>query len=238
MAYPTLKQAQREIRSLADSKKTVFFQKFFRTAPGEYAEGDLFLGLSVPQVRSVALKFRELPIPAAFQLLHSKWHEERLLALIILVERYRKCDEKIKKQIASLYLKNRKFVNNWDLVDASAPQILGASLEKSSRALLFRLANSKSLWDRRIAIVSTFHFIRKNDLKDTFKLSQILLKDQEDLIHKACGWMLREAGKKDLGMLRRFLDQHAHHMPRTMLRYSIEKLGTKERLYYMRRKKN
>lgn len=232
----TKSQIQRELRALADPQKASFFQKFFRTGPGEYAEGDKFLGLSVPQMRSVAKKASQLPLNEAIQLLQSPWHEDRLVALIILVEQFRKSDQKAKSQIFKAYLKNRKFINNWDLVDSSASQIVGATLFDQDRSILYQLAKSKSLWDRRIAVLSTFYFIRQNDFSDTLKISELLLNDQEDLIHKATGWMLREAGKKNPRVLRRFLDSFAHQMPRTMLRYSIEKLSLTERRKYMRKK--
>jgi len=232
----TKNQIQRELRALADPKKAAFFQRFFRTGPGEYAEGDKFLGLSVPQVSSVAKKARDLLLLESVQLLKSPWHEDRSLALMILVDQFRRGDQKVQNRIRSAYLKNRKYVNNWDLVDGSAPHILGASLFRQDRNILYQLAKSKSLWDRRMAILSTLYFIRQGDFKDTLKISEILLKDSEDLIHKASGWMLREAGKKNSRVLRQFLDSFADQMPRTMLRYSLEKLSPRERQKYMRKK--
>ena len=195
--------------------------RFFRTGPGEYGEGDEFLGLKVPQIRKLAREFRALPLKEVEGLLKSKWHEARLLALVILVDQFERADERMRDAIFRLYLRSTKFINNWDLVDASAPHIVGAHIK--DRSLLTKLARSKSLWERRIAIVATQHFIRNHDLKDTFRLAKNLLDDKHDLIHKATGWMLREAGKRDRDALVAFLEEHATRMPRTMLRYAIEK---------------
>jgi 3-methyladenine DNA glycosylase AlkD len=232
----TLKAWREEIRNHARPNKAAFFQKFFKTGPGEYAEGDQFLGLSVPQMRSIAKKSKGLNIKETLQLLQSKLHEERLIALILMVEKFRSGDDKVKNEIFKAYLKNRTWVNNWDLVDSSAPQIVGAYLENRDRSLLRKLARSKSLWDRRIAIVSTQYLIRKGEFKDTTEISEMLLKDSEDLIHKASGWMLREVGKRDEKVLKKFLKNHAAHMPRTMLRYSIEKFTPAERAKFMQMK--
>ncbi len=180
----------------------------------------------------LAKKFRALPLSEIEALLKSKWHEARLLALVILVDQFERADEKMRERIFRLYLRMTKYISNWDLVDASAPKIVGAHIK--DRSLLTKLARSKSLWERRIAIVATQHFIRNGDLKDTFRIAKMLLDDKHDLIHKATGWMLREAGKRDREMLIEFLEEHAARMPRTMLRYAIEKFPPKMRKNFMR----
>lgn len=206
---------------------------FFKTGPGEYGEGDCFLGTRVPEIRAVA-KMDDGRSDIC-GLLESKWHEERLLALLILVRRFERGDEAAKKAIYGFYLSGTRWINNWDLVDLSASQIVGSWLLGRSRAPLAKLAASPVLWERRIAIVSTFAFIRAGDLEETFSLSKKLLGDPEDLIHKACGWMLREAGKRDVRELERFLDAHRRSMPRTMLRYAIEKFPEKRRKQFLAR---
>ena len=218
---------------LADDEHAALLQRFFKTAPGQYGEGDRFLGLRVPQVRKVAREFRALPLTEVAALLQSEWHEVRLLALIILVGQYRSGDAKAREGIYRLYLANTKRINNWDLVDASAPYIVGAYLETRSRAPLRRLARSRSLWERRIAILATFHFIQNGDFADTLSIVTMLLGDRHDLIHKAAGWALREVGKRDRAVLRAFLDEHAHEMPRTMLRYAIEHFDPRLRAKYL-----
>ncbi len=232
-----LKNAQKAIRALANPAKAKFLLRFFKTGPGEYSEGDQFLGLTVPQTRSLVREFRDLPLADCIKLLKSPFHEERLMALLILGEqfgRHQKQDnEAAQKKIYDLYLAHTKHVNNWDLVDSSASYIVGAYLFNRDRKILDRLAKSKDLWERRIAIVATHYFIRKNDLKYTFRISEALLGDKHDLIHKASGWMLREAGKKDLAPLEAFLEKHAYKMPRTMLRYSIERMTPQKKKHYM-----
>lgn len=209
--------------------------RFFKTAPGEYGEGDQFLGLTVPQVRAMLPQTDELTEAEVLELLRSKWHEERLLALLILVRRFDKAkkDEAARAQIVKLYLANTAWINNWDLVDTSAPQILGAWLLTRDRAVLGRLAKSESLWEQRIAVVATLAFIRAGDFADTLRLCGQFLTHKHDLLHKACGWMLREAGKRNVEVLREFLRLHASRMPRTMLRYAIEKLPAAERRRWM-----
>lgn len=234
---PTAKAAQVALRKLGNPRKAQFLQGFFRTAPGEYAHGDKFLGITVPDTRAVAKDFADLPLGEIRKLLSSPWHEERLMALVILNGRYARAKPAEQDKIFAFYLKHLKYVNNWDLVDSSAHQIVGTHLKNRSRKLLHDLAKSSKLWERRVAVVSTFAFIRDNDHHDTLTLAKNLLDDSEDLIHKAVGWMLREAGKKNTKVLRGFLDRYAAHMPRTMLRYALEKLPPRERKKYMAAKK-
>ena len=215
--------AARRLREFADSDRAVFIQGFFKTGPGQYGEGDRFLGLRVPDLRKVAGEFRSLPLRDLRNLLRSKWHEERLLALVILVDQYQSGDDKQRAAIFKLYLGSADRINNWDLVDCSAPQIVGGHLATRNRKLLYRLAKSKSVWERRIALLATFHFIRQGEFDDSFALVQSLLADKHDLIHKAAGWMLREIGKRDRNALEKFLNRFAPRMPRTMLRYAIER---------------
>ncbi len=228
-----LSEIQRELRALANPKKAKDVARFFKTGPGEYGEGDVFLGLTVPQIRKIANKHQSLPLSELLKLLKSNFHEERLTALVMMVSLYRKSDELQREKIFQQYLKNRKHINNWDLVDTSVAGIVGSHLHRKSKKLLYELVKSKTLWDRRLAIVATHYFIRQGKVAETMKLAKHLLNDSEDLMHKATGWMLREAGKKDLKALHLFLQANAHRMPRTMLRYSIEKLNPKERQKYM-----
>lgn len=207
--------------------------RFFKTGPGEYGEGDRFLGIDMPGIRAVVK--RDDGKSDVRGLLHSPWHEERLLALLILVRRFQSGNTTAKKAVFDFYLSETSWINNWDLVDVSAYHIVGAWLLDRPRPILRRLASSESLWERRIAIVSTWAFIRTGDLAETFRLAEKLLGDPEDLMHKACGWMLREAGKRDVAALERFLDAHVSEMPRTMLRYAIEKLPEKRRKQYLAR---
>jgi 3-methyladenine DNA glycosylase AlkD len=206
---------------------------FFKTGPGQYGEDDVFIGVKVPTLRRLALQGGELYIPALERLLHSKIHEERALALFILVRRFERGAPKGQKACVDAYLRNTRWINNWDLVDLSCYKILGPWLLDKPRSPLYRLAKSPSLWERRIAVVTTLAFIRQGELADTFALCKHLLGDPEDLLHKACGWMLREAGKRDGRALLSFLDLHAPRMPRTMLRYAIEKLPPKQRRRYL-----
>lgn len=228
-----------EVRaSLREAAHTVHAERlssYFKTGAGHYGEGDVFIGVRVPAQRQIANRFIDLPMRGCVSLLGSRVHEERLTALLILVAKFRRGDKKIQREIFDLYMLNRARVNNWDLVDTSAPQIVGSYLSERSRSPLYKLARSRSLWDRRIAIVATQAFIRETDLDDTFDIAEMLLGDSEDLIHKAVGWMLREAGDRDDAALRGFLDKHCTRMPRTMLRYAIEKFPEPERLRYLRR---
>ena len=223
----------KELRELKDPQKAAFFPRFFKCAPGEYGAGDRFLGVTVPQVRQVVSRYRGLSRVEISRLLSSQWHEERLAALLIMVEQFERGDAGQQKALFTLYQTHIKHINNWDLVDCSAPKIVGAYLHDRSRELLYRLAVSPKLWRRRIAIIATFAFIRNEDFVDTLAIAAILLKDSEDLIHKAVGWMLREVGKRDEGTLLRFLDRHAFVMPRTMLRYALEKLSARQKQHFM-----
>lgn len=224
----TLREAARALRRHANPKKAKTYRGFFKNA-----EKDIFLGVATPLMRQVAKAFWELPLLDLRRLMASRVHDERSLANSILVLKYRKGGEKEKKNIFDFYLRNKGFIRNWDGVDDSAPYIVGPYLLDKDRSLLFKLAGSKNMWDRRIAIVSTWWFIRQGATADTFKLAEKLLVDKEDLLHKAVGWMLREAGKRDLAGLKKFLARHAKSMPRTMLRYAIEKFPEKERKKYL-----
>lgn len=209
-------------------------QRFFKTGKGEYGEGDVFLGIRVPVLRKLVKKYRGISLSEVCKLLHSKFHEERLLAVLMLVQLFKTGGDEEQKQIYGLYLENTKFINNWDLVDISAGNIVGAYLYEKDRAPLYRLVKSKNLWERRIAIIATFHFIRNDDFEDTLKIAEILLNDQEDLIHKAVGWMLREVGKRELEIEVEFLEEHYQKMPRTMLRYAIERIPERRRKMYLK----
>ncbi len=220
-------RVRERLAALANKEKAKVLRGFFKTGPGEYGEGDIFLGVTVPILRKLAKECRETGVTDALRLLRSPIHEERLLALFLLISRFTRGDRAMKSRIYEHYLKNTRFVNNWDLVDLSAPNIVGAHLAERSRLPLYALAGSKVLWERRIAIVATLFFIRANDVSATFKIAAILLDDEHDLIHKAVGWMLREAGKKDMQAEEAFLMRHYRSMPRTMLRYAIERLPEK-----------
>ncbi|MDD5152959.1 MAG: DNA alkylation repair protein [Candidatus Pacebacteria bacterium] len=228
----TASDVEKELRGIANREKAGLLGRYFKTGVGGYAEGDKFLGIMVPLQRNIAKKYSELPLGEIKKLLASDIHEFRFTALKILVLKYEKASEKDKARIVAFYLKNRKNINNWDLVDTSAPYILGGWLINNDRAVLYELVKSKNIWDRRIAIVSTAFLIRNNDFKDTLSLSKILLNDKHDLIHKAVGWMLREVGKRSEATLVKFLNENCAVMPRTMLRYSIEKFPkTKQKTY-------
>ena len=234
MSNQSAQAAHSRLREFADAERAVFVRGFFKTGPGQYGEGDQFLGLNVPDLRKVAREFRALRLEDLRQLLKSKWHEERLLALVILVDQYSGAGEKSRAAIYKLYLASTDRINNWDLVDCSAPQIVGGHLEGRSRKPLYRLVKSKSVWERRIAILATYHFIRSGQFGDTFALAESLLGDKHDLIHKAAGWMLREVGKRDRAALEKFLRKHATKMPRTMLRYAIERFSRATRRQYIK----
>ena len=223
------------LRGLANPTIAAHSARFFKSRPGEYGAGDRFLGVRVPDVRRVAREFRAAPLGAAFALLRSPLHEERLLALVLLVERFERGNESERARIYAQFRKHTpRYVNNWDLVDTAAYQVVGAYLEPRDRGPLYELARSQSLWERRVAIIATFGYIKKGAFDDTLALSRILLRDREDLIHKAAGWMLREVGNRDRAALERFLREHHAAMPRTMLRYAIEKLPDRRRLAYLR----
>ena len=228
-------KAIEEIRSLADKERAIHSKKFFKTGKGEYGYGDIFLGVRTPQIRLIAKKHIEISTTEMQTLIKSKYHEERLLGLIILANKYSKDkDEKVRNQLYKIYVSSFKYVNNWDLVDVTCPHVIGKHLMNKERSILYSWARSEDLWTKRIAIVSTHWFIRKNDLDDTFKIAEILLNDEHDLIHKAVGWMLREAGKRDLEKEEIFLKKHYKNMPRTMLRYSIEKFPEPKRQKYLK----
>ena len=221
------------LREFADRERAKVSLRFFKTAPGEYGEGDRFLGIRVPDLRRVAREFRSLSLKDVATLLASRWHEERLLALVILVNQYERGTDPDREAIYRLYLTSTDRINNWDLVDASAAQIVGAHLLDRDRRVLYRLAKSRSVWERRIAIIATARFIRSGQFDDTFAIVEKLLDDEHDLIHKAAGWMLREIGKRNREAEERFLRKHAVRMPRTMLRYAIERFPEALRKMYL-----
>ena len=232
----TIQQIKKRLKQLANKEKAEILQRFFKTGPGEYGEGDVFIGVKVPDLRKVAKDFRDIAIKDVIILLESAIHEERLLALLILVSKYVKGNETAKKEIYKLYLNKTKYINNWDLVDVTAQHIVGDYLMDKNKAPLYSLVRSEDLWERRIAIMATFYFIRNERYEDTLKIAKILLSDKEDLIHKAVGWMLREIGKKNMVAEEAFLKQHYKKMPRTMLRYAIEKFPEPKRKQYLKGK--
>jgi len=229
-----LARIRSELQELADPDVASFLARYFRTGPGEYGEGDRFLGIRVPRLRAIARRSRELSVPDALTLLRSQWHEERLLALLILVEGYRRGGQPERDQIHRAYLANTRYVNSWDLVDTSAPYIVGAHLRPDELHTLETLARSGSVWERRIAMLATFHWIRQNEFRPALAIAARLIDDRHDLIHKAVGWMLREIGKRDREVEERFLRTHHRTMPRTMLRYAIERFSPTERQAYLR----
>jgi 3-methyladenine DNA glycosylase AlkD len=228
-----LNEIRDQLSRLANPADAQFLQGFFKTGPGEYGEGDRFRGIRVPALRKVAAAFQALPRDQAEELLHSPYHEDRLVALCILARQFAKADAAGRTAIYDLYLNNTRFINNWDLVDASAEHIVGAYLWDKSRKPLARLTRSSSLWERRIAMLATFHFIRRGEFTDTLRIAEILLGDKEDLIHKAVGWLLREVGKRDQATEEAFLRTHCRQMPRTMLRYAIERFPEELRQRYL-----
>ncbi|MCF7826163.1 MAG: DNA alkylation repair protein [Candidatus Marinimicrobia bacterium] len=227
-------QILKEVIELVDPERAQHSQGFFKTGRGEYGEGDVFLGIRVPRLRALAKKFKHATTQDALDLLHSKYHEVRLLALFLLVNQYQHADATGKKQIYKHYLSNIDQINNWDLVDSSAAQIVGAYLFDKDTSPLDNLARSESLWERRVAIIASYHFIRQYEFQTTLKLAEILLHDKEDLIHKAVGWMLREVGNRSRPTEEAFLSNHYSTMPRTMLRYAIEKFPEKLRQAYLK----
>lgn len=229
----TSQEISARFRKLANPKDAANLQRFFKTGPGEYGEGDRFLGVRVPVIRQTAKQHRGTSITQCLRLLRSPFHEERLLALFLLIDAFSRGDEAVKKNVYSLYMANTRFINNWDLVDLSAHHIVGARLRERSRAPLLKLARSKDLWERRIAILATFHYINRNDFDDALRIAEILRDDDEDLIHKAVGWMLREVGKRDQRVEEAFLKEHYRGMPRTMLRYAIERFPERKRRQYL-----
>ncbi|MFA4854941.1 MAG: DNA alkylation repair protein [Candidatus Omnitrophota bacterium] len=230
----SLKKLKFDLQKYSDKRKAKIVQRFFKTGPGEYAEGDIFLGITVPRLRILSKRYQSLAFNETLQLLKSRIHEERLLSLFILILKYRKVDLSEKRKIYKAYLNHSKYVNNWDLVDVSAKHIIGVFLKDKDRTPLYKLARSDSLWERRIAILSTFHFIENNDFEDTLKIAEILISDPHDLIHKAVGWMLREVGKRDRDSEERFLKEYYTAMPRTMLRYAVERFPESKRQAYLK----
>jgi len=228
-------KAREEIRRLANKGIAKNSLRFFKTKKGQYGYGDIFLGIRAPKIRLIAKKHVNISIVDMKILIQSKYHEERFLGLIILVNKYSKTkDKKTKNQLYKIYISSFKYINNWDLVDVTCPYITGKHLIDKDRSILYKWAKSDDLWTKRIAMVSTFSFIRQNDLEDTFKIAEILLQDKHDLIHKAVGWMLREAGKRDLEKEEIFLKKYYRDMPRTMLRYAIEKFPESKRQDYLK----
>jgi 3-methyladenine DNA glycosylase AlkD len=227
------KKIRAELISLGDEKIARHSLGFFKTGKGEYGEGDIFIGVRVPVIRALAKKYGEISLSEIVSILQSKVHEERMLALVLMVNKFKKAQVEESQALYSSYLDNTQYINNWDLIDISALHIVGAFLYDRDRSILMKLAQSKSMWERRIAIMSTFYFIRKNDFRDTLKIAQLLINDQQDLIHKAVGWMLREIGNRNLKTEEDFLKPFYNKMPRTMLRYSIEKFPEAKRKKYL-----
>ncbi|MBI2628935.1 DNA alkylation repair protein [Candidatus Pacearchaeota archaeon] len=230
-----ISQIKKELKSKANSEKAKILQRFFKTQPGSYGEGDIFLGVTVPETRKLAIKYKDINLQEVKLLLESKIHEERLLGVLILVQKYQETND---NNIVNFYKEHNQKINNWDLVDLSADKIIGKYYfnNKSKITELYSLAKSNNLWEKRTSIVSTYYFIKNNQFKHTIAISKILLKDNHDLIQKAVGWMLREVGKRNESVLRQFLKQYSKTMPRTMLRYAIEKLSEIERKKYLSKK--
>jgi 3-methyladenine DNA glycosylase AlkD len=232
----SLKNIKQTLRQYRNKNKAKVLRSFFKTGPGEYAEGDIFLGITVPVLRELAEQFKGIELKSAIKLLGSSIHEERLLALLILILKYRGSDEKDKEKICLIYLKNTRYINNWDLVDITAKHIAGDYLRDKDKSVLYELARSPYLWDRRIAMLSTLHFIENYQFDDAIKIAELLLSDRHDLIHKAVGWMLREIGKRNLKTEEDFLKAHHKSMPRTMLRYAIERFPELKRRRYLNKR--
>lgn len=232
-----INKIKEEIQSNANLEKAKVYLRFFKTGEGHYGEGDQFIGLTVPEQRKIAQKYIDIQVQNLTPLITSPIHEHRLTALLILTYKYKKADEDTKKEIYEFYMKNYPSINNWDLVDVTAPNIVGEYLldRKSKRRILYEFATSDHLWKKRIAIISTFTFIKNEDFQDTINIAEILLEDKHDLIHKAVGWMLREMGKRNEKKLLDFLDKHYRVMPRTMLRYSLERLDQEKKEFYMKK---
>ena len=230
-----LNNLKHELKKLKDPKKAKIYARFFKTGKGEYGEGIKLLGLTTPDMRKIAKNYTSLSLDELHTLLLSPIYEYRLISLIILVDKYKNANSKEQKEIFDYYIKNSKNINNWGLVDTSAHYILGDYLLDKDRKILYKFAKSDNLWEKRIAIISTFAFIRNNDFKDTINIAEILLNDKHDLIHKAVGWMLREVGKKDQNLEEEFLKKHHTTMPRTMLRYAIERFNEDKRQFYLKK---
>jgi len=228
-----IKEIDSAIRNTQDAKRAEHCQKFFKTGKGEYGEGDVFLGVRVPELRKLAKAFKHISTHDITHFLKSKYHEERQFALFVLVNQFKKGNFETKKNIFQLYLDHTHHINNWDLVDATAHEIVGGFLFDKDRSILYKLVQSHDLWERRIAIIATFYFIKRNDFNDTLKIAESLLHDSHDLIHKAVGWMLREIGKRDLKTEEEFLQKFYSDIPRTALRYAIEKFLPNKRKQYL-----
>ncbi len=229
-------EIRKKLKALANADKAAILQRFFKTAPGEYGEGDIFLGINAPTLKALVKEYKNISVTEAEELLHSDLHEERALALQFWVRLYAQKNPDNKELIYQRYLANTDWINNWDLVDATAAHIVGHHLLQRDRKILFQLAKSGSLWKRRMSIIATHHFIRQHDFVDTLKIAAILINDKEDLMHKAVGWMLREVGNRDLKTEEEFLEKHYQQMPRTMLRYAIEKFPEPKRKFWLNRK--
>ncbi|MBT3582548.1 DNA alkylation repair protein [Candidatus Woesearchaeota archaeon] len=226
-----IEKLKQDVQELANPERAEHSKRYFKTGPGQYGEGDVFLGLTMPQQREIAKKYKDLQLEQVQELLESGIHTYRMIALVILTLQYKNNNE----EIFNFYLKNTKYINNWDLVDVTTHKIVGEYLLDKPRDILYKLAKSPDLWEKRISIISTFAFIRRGQLDDAINIAEILLHDKHDLIHKAVGWMLREVGKKDKQTLTNFLDKYSKVMPRTMLRYSIERFTPEERQFYMKK---
>jgi len=233
VANITAEEMRATLRALADKEIAAHSARFFKSGKGEYGEGDRFLGIRVPVLRQQVRKFRDAPLRAVTSMLKSAFHEERLFAVLLLVDRYQRGNDETRKRVYSLYLEQREYINNWDIVDSSAHLIVGPHLAKGQRDLLDELARSASIWERRIAMMSTYHYIRQLDFDDALRIASILRDDDHDLIHKVVGWMLREIGNRDRLVEERFLKTNYKHMPRTMLRYAIEKFPAVRREAYL-----
>ena len=231
-----LKSINKELKALADPQKAKELMRFFKTGPGEYGQGDIFRGITIPNLRNIAKKYKDIDIDESLELLHSKYHEDRMLALLIWTIKFPKCSPADQKKLYKLYISSSEYVNNWDLVDLACPKIVGTYLLDKDRKPLYKLAKSKNLWENRMAILATYTFIKKEDFSDTLAISDILLNHPHDLIHKAVGWMLREVGKIDLQTEEDFLIPRYNNMPRTMLRYAIEKFDEPKRQKYLKGK--
>lgn len=221
------------LQTLANPEIAAHSQRFFKTGKGEYGENDVFLGIRTPALREQAKRFKTEPLNCVLESLRSPYHEERLCALFLMVLQFSRGSDSEKTAIYQAYLEHTDYVNNWDLVDSSCHKIMGPYLFEKNRQILYRLAESDSLWERRIAMMTTYYFIKHDQYQDTLRLAEILRDDKEDLIHKVAGWMLREVGKRDVAVEKDFLQQHYQHMPRTMLRYAIEKFPAQERKRYL-----
>jgi 3-methyladenine DNA glycosylase AlkD len=228
----SVNKIKNELKQLGSPAQARVLQRFFKTGPNDYGEGDRFRGIKIPVLRKLVTVYQDIPLAALQELLTSAFHEDRMLALLLLVARYAREGDAGKKHIFAMYLRNTRCINNWDLVDVTAPHIAGHYLVDKPRDPLYRLARSEMLWERRIAIIATFYYIRRSEFDDTLKITGMLIRDPHDLIHKAAGWMLREVGKRDPQAEERFLKTHYRQMPRTMLRYAIERFPeTKRRAY-------